>query len=98
MEVKDAVPHVLWAQEAGFVVMSHSGGASSVPGVAPITVDDLIAMRPDIAGHINGERPASRRPTSSDSSPQASTCSVWRLSMARWTESSSAPTPRPAPA
>ncbi|WP_285362839.1 amidohydrolase family protein [Microbacterium sp. LMC-P-041] len=51
---KDAVPHVRWAQEAGFVVMSHSGGASSVPGVAPITVDDLIAMRPDIAGHING--------------------------------------------
>lgn len=51
---KDAVPHVRWAQEAGFVVMSHSGGASSVPGVAPITVDDLIAMAPDIAGHING--------------------------------------------
>jgi enamidase len=51
---KDAVPHVRWAQAAGFVVMSHSGGASSVPGIAPITVDDLIAMQPDIAGHING--------------------------------------------
>ncbi|WP_267278760.1 amidohydrolase family protein [Arthrobacter sp. CDRTa11] len=51
---KDAVPHVKWAQEAGFLVMSHSGGASSVPGVAPITVDDLLAMAPDIAGHING--------------------------------------------
>lgn len=51
---QDAVPHVRWAQKAGFVVMSHSGGASSVPGVAPITVDDLIAMAPDIAGHING--------------------------------------------
>lgn len=51
---KDAVPHVRWAQAAGFVVMSHSGGASSVPGVAPITVDDLMAMNPDIAGHING--------------------------------------------
>lgn len=51
---QDAVPHVRWAQAAGFVVMSHSGGASSVPGVAPITVDDLIAMSPDIAGHING--------------------------------------------
>jgi enamidase len=50
----DAVPHVRWAQDAGFVVMSHSGGASSVPGVAPILVDDLIAMAPDIAGHING--------------------------------------------
>ncbi|QZY50680.1 amidohydrolase family protein [Leucobacter tenebrionis] len=51
---KDAVPHVRWAQEAGFLVMSHSGGASSVPGIAPITVDDLLAMDPDIAGHING--------------------------------------------
>lgn len=51
---QDAVPHVRWAQEAGFLVMSHSGGASSVPGVAPITVDDLLAMDPDIAGHING--------------------------------------------
>lgn len=51
---KDAVPHVRWAQEAGFLVMSHSGGASSVPGIAPITVDDLLAMAPDIAGHING--------------------------------------------
>ncbi|WP_406250281.1 amidohydrolase family protein [Microbacterium sp. M] len=51
---QDAVPHVRWAQAAGFVVMSHSGGASSVPGVAPITVDDLLAMAPDIAGHING--------------------------------------------
>lgn len=51
---QDAVPHVRWAQKAGFLVMSHSGGASSVPGVAPITVDDLLAMDPDIAGHING--------------------------------------------
>lgn len=51
---KDAAPHVRWAQAAGFVVMSHSGGASSVRGIAPIMVDDLLAMQPDIAGHING--------------------------------------------
>lgn len=51
---QDAAPHVRWAQDAGFVVMSHSGGASSVPGVAPIVVEDLLAMNPDIAGHING--------------------------------------------
>jgi len=44
---------VKWAQEVGFVVMSHSGGAS-IPGSSPITVDHLLAMQPDIAGHVNG--------------------------------------------
>jgi enamidase len=50
---RDAAPLVKWAQEAGFVVMSHSGGAS-IPGSQPVTAQDLLAMQPDIAGHVNG--------------------------------------------
>lgn len=49
----EAAPFVRWAQAAGFVVMSHSGGAS-IPGSRPITADHLMAMQPDIAGHVNG--------------------------------------------
>ncbi len=49
----DAAPQVAWAKAAGFVVMSHSGGAS-IPGSKPITVDHLLSMQPDIAGHVNG--------------------------------------------
>jgi enamidase len=49
----DAAPQVRWARAAGFVVMSHSGGAS-ISGSKPITVDHLLAMQPDIAGHVNG--------------------------------------------
>ena len=48
----EAVPLVGWARAAGFVVMSHSGGAS-IPGSSPITVDHLLAMDPTIAGHAN---------------------------------------------
>lgn len=49
----DAAPHVRWARQAGFVVMSHSGGAS-IPGSQPITINHLKQLQPDIAGHING--------------------------------------------
>jgi enamidase len=49
----DAAPLVRWAREAGFVVMSHTGGAS-IPGSSPITADHLLAMDPTIAGHANG--------------------------------------------
>ncbi len=49
----EAAPQVAWARAAGFVVMSHSGGAS-ISGSRPITVDHLLAMQPDIAGHVNG--------------------------------------------
>jgi enamidase len=49
----DAAPQVAWAREFHFVVMSHSGG-TSIPGSMPITVDDLLAIDPDIAGHVNG--------------------------------------------
>jgi enamidase len=41
------------AQKHGFVVMSHTGGAS-IPGSAPITAEDLMVLRPDISGHTNG--------------------------------------------
>jgi len=49
----EAAPLVGWARQAGLVVMSHSGGAS-IPGSSPITVEHLLAMDPDIAGHANG--------------------------------------------
>src|SRR5581483_9330713 len=42
-----------WARQNGFVVMSHSGGAS-IPGSQPITIGHLKQLQPDIAGHING--------------------------------------------
>jgi len=49
----EAAPQVDWAKEAGFLLMCHSGGAS-IPGSRPITVEHLLALRPHIAGHING--------------------------------------------
>lgn len=49
----DGVPVVRAAQEAGIVVMCHSGGAS-IPGSLPITTEHLLAMRPDVCGHLNG--------------------------------------------
>lgn len=49
----EAAPLVAMARKAGFVVMCHSGGAS-IPGSAPIGVDDLLALQPNIAAHING--------------------------------------------
>jgi enamidase len=49
----EAAPQVAWARAAGFVVMSHSGGAS-ISGSKPITVDHLLTISPDIAGHVNG--------------------------------------------
>lgn len=52
-EPAQAARQVAWAREFGFLVMSHSGGAS-IPGSRPITVDDLLRLDPDIAGHVNG--------------------------------------------
>lgn len=49
----DAAPLVAAARDAGFVVMSHTGGAS-IPGSQPITANHLLRMDPDIAGHVNG--------------------------------------------
>ena len=50
---RDAEPLVRAAQANGFLVMSHTGGAS-IPGSSAITADDLLFLRPDIAGHANG--------------------------------------------
>ena len=49
----DAEPLIRAAQANGFLVMSHTGGAS-IPGSSAITADDLLFLRPDIAGHANG--------------------------------------------
>lgn len=49
----DVTESVRAAQRHGFKVMCHTGGAS-IPGSQPITTEDLLVMRPDIAGHVNG--------------------------------------------
>lgn len=56
----DGYQQVWDAQAAGILVTCHSGGAS-VPGSKPITTANLLEMRPDVLGHINGG------PTSLDS-------------------------------
>jgi enamidase len=49
----DGLPQVKLAQQHGITVMCHSGGAS-IPGSQPITPEHLIALGPDVCGHING--------------------------------------------
>ena len=49
----DAAPLVRSAQEAGFVVMNHTGGAS-IPDSSPVTIEDVLALACDIIGHANG--------------------------------------------
>ena len=49
----EAAPLVRAAQEAGFVVMNHTGGAS-IPDSSPVTIDDVLALGCDIIGHANG--------------------------------------------
>ena len=49
----DGADQVRWAQQHGITVMCHSGGAS-VPGSKPITPEHLLALRPDVCGHVNG--------------------------------------------
>ncbi len=49
----ECAPLVRAAQEAGYVVMCHTGGAS-IPSSSPVTADDLLAMMPDVSGHVNG--------------------------------------------
>lgn len=49
----ECAPLVRAAQEAGYVVMCHTGGAS-IPSSSPVTADDLLAMMPDVSGHANG--------------------------------------------
>ena len=49
----EAAPLVRAAQEAGIVVMNHTGGAS-IPDSSPVTIDDVLALGCDIIGHANG--------------------------------------------
>ncbi|MCB0875317.1 MAG: amidohydrolase [Solirubrobacterales bacterium] len=49
----DAAPLVRAAQEAGIVVMNHTGGAS-IPDSSPVTIEDVLALGCDIVGHANG--------------------------------------------
>lgn len=46
-------PLVRLAQAHGFKVMCHTGGVS-IPDSSPVTADDLLEIRPDVAGHVNG--------------------------------------------
>jgi enamidase len=48
------VPVVHAAKDAGLTVMSHTGGGSIPGSAAKISADVLLAMRPHIAGHVNG--------------------------------------------
>lgn len=49
----DAAATVRIAQSFGFKVMCHAGGAS-IPGSSAVSVDDIVALSPDIIGHANG--------------------------------------------
>ena len=49
----EAAPLVRAAQEAGMVVMNHTGGAS-IPDSSPVTIDDVLTLGCDIIGHANG--------------------------------------------
>lgn len=50
----DYVPIVQAAKDAGLTVMCHTGGGSIPGSQTKIGADVLLAMRPNIAGHVNG--------------------------------------------
>lgn len=50
----DYVPVVHAAKDAGITVMAHTGGGSIAGSQAKISAEVLLAMRPHIAGHVNG--------------------------------------------
>lgn len=50
----DYVPIVKAARQAGITVMCHTGGGSIPGSLNKIDVDALLAMQPDVAGHVNG--------------------------------------------
>ncbi len=49
----ESAPIVRIAQQHGFKVLCHTGGAS-IPGSSPVMAEDLMEILPDIAAHING--------------------------------------------
>lgn len=56
---EEAGPMARWAQKQGMKVQMHVGGAS-VPGSNAITAEHALAIRPDIAMHVNGGPTAPR--------------------------------------
>jgi enamidase len=50
---RDVAPLVRAAQAHGFKVMCHTGG-ESIPDSSPVSADDLLEIRPDVSGHVNG--------------------------------------------
>lgn len=50
---RDVAPLVRAAQRHGFKVMCHTGG-ESIPDSSPVTAEDLLEIRPDVSGHVNG--------------------------------------------
>ncbi len=52
-QIDEARPMVEWAHRYGMKVIVHTGGAS-VPGSSVIGADFVLAVRPDVAGHVNG--------------------------------------------
>jgi enamidase len=50
---EDAERMTRWAQKVGMRVMVHMGGAS-IPGSAAIDADFVLAVKPDVAAHVNG--------------------------------------------
>jgi enamidase len=50
----DYVPVARAARDAGLLVMCHTGGGSIPGSQSKIDVDVLLAMQPNVAGHVNG--------------------------------------------
>jgi len=50
---EDAAPMVQWAKKNGMVVLMHTGG-TSIPGSDTVTADQVIAVDPHVACHVNG--------------------------------------------
>jgi enamidase len=50
---EDAAPMVRWAKKNGMVVLMHTGG-TSIPGSDTVTADQVIAVDPHVACHVNG--------------------------------------------
>jgi enamidase len=53
VQPEESEPMARWAQSNGMKVMVHVGGAS-VPGSSVIGADLVLAVRPDVAAHVNG--------------------------------------------
>lgn len=50
---QEAAPMVAWAKECDMVVMMHTGG-TSIPGSSTVGADQVMAVGPHVASHVNG--------------------------------------------